>query len=186
MIYRLLVLSAEADVFFREIEINSESTFLDLQNVIFDSVGYTKNEMTSFFICEHNWEKRQEITLIDMGTNSDEDSYLMEETQLEEFDLDEGDRLLLTYDMLADRSFFIEVKEQKSGYLADPLCTLSKGDAPVQLMNADELLFADTNVGVGSDDLGDFYGDSEYDLDELSEDGFGGFSSIDDLDERYI
>ena len=52
MLFRFLILSDEADDFKREIKIDSESTFLDLQNAILDSVGYTKDQMTSFFICD--------------------------------------------------------------------------------------------------------------------------------------
>ncbi len=185
MIYRLVVLSDEVDIFFREIEINSDATFLELQNTIFDSVNYTKDQITSFFICENNWEKKQEVTLIEMDTSSEEDSYLMEETKLEELIEDSGDRFILTFDMLAERSFFIEVKEVKSGNLNTPTCTLSKGDAPEQVMNFDEFLNADVKASTKIDNIDDFYGDSEYDLDELDADGFSGMS-IDDLDENYI
>ena len=57
MLFRFLILSDEADDFKREIKIDSESTFLDLQNAILDSVGYTKDQMTSFFICDDDWSK---------------------------------------------------------------------------------------------------------------------------------
>ena len=39
MLFRFLILSDEADDFKREIKIDSEATFLDLQNAILDSVG---------------------------------------------------------------------------------------------------------------------------------------------------
>ena len=58
MLFRFLILSDEADDFKREIKIDSESTFLDLQNAILDSVGYTKDQMTSFFICDDDWSKK--------------------------------------------------------------------------------------------------------------------------------
>ena len=64
MLFRFLILSDEADDFKREIKIDSESTFLDLQNAILDSVGYTKDQMTSFFICDDDWSKKTEITLV--------------------------------------------------------------------------------------------------------------------------
>ena len=84
MLFRFLILSDEADDFKREIKIDSESTFLDLQNAILDSVGYTKDQMTSFFICDDDWSKKTEITLVEMDTSSEEDSYVMADTQLEE------------------------------------------------------------------------------------------------------
>ena len=40
MLFRFLILSDEADDFKREIKIDSESTFLDLQNAILDSSSY--------------------------------------------------------------------------------------------------------------------------------------------------
>ena len=73
MLFRFLILSDEADDFKREIKIDSESTFLDLQNAILDSVGYTKDQMTSFFICDDDWSKKTEITLVEMDTSSEED-----------------------------------------------------------------------------------------------------------------
>ena len=76
MLFRFLILSDEADDFKREIKIDSESTFLDLQNAILDSVGYTKDQMTSFFICDDDWSKKTEITLVEMDTSSEEDSYV--------------------------------------------------------------------------------------------------------------
>lgn len=72
MLFRFLILSDEADDFKREIKIDSESTFLDLQNAILDSVGYTKDQMTSFFICDDDWSKKTEITLVEMDTSSEE------------------------------------------------------------------------------------------------------------------
>ena len=36
MVYKLLILSDEVDLFFREIEINSDATFFELNNAILD------------------------------------------------------------------------------------------------------------------------------------------------------
>ena len=66
MLFRFLILSDEVDDFKREIKIDSEATFLDLHNAILDSVGYTKDQMCSFFICEDDWSKKTEITLVEM------------------------------------------------------------------------------------------------------------------------
>ena len=50
--------------------------------------------MTSFFICDDDWEKDQEITLEDMGSSSEEDSYIMRETRLSDLVEDEKQKLL--------------------------------------------------------------------------------------------
>src|SRR5574344_2179867 len=108
MVYKFLLLSDEVDNFQREIEIASDATFMQFHNVILESVGYDKNQITSFFICSENWEKQQEITLIEMDSSSETDTYLMEDTQLDEFIEDAGQRLLYVYDNMTERSFFIE------------------------------------------------------------------------------
>ena len=77
MLFRFLILSDEADDFKREIKIDSESTFLDLQNAILDSVGYTKDQMTSFFICDDDWSKKTEITFCLLYTSDAADELLV-------------------------------------------------------------------------------------------------------------
>ncbi len=63
MIYNFRVVSDEVDNFRRDIQIDADASFLDLRNAIYDSVGYDKNQMCSFFICDSRLEKESEITL---------------------------------------------------------------------------------------------------------------------------
>ena len=72
MIYRFTLISDEVDDFIREIKIDSEATFFDLHEAILKAAGYKDDQMTSFFICDDDWEKDQEITLEDMGSSSEE------------------------------------------------------------------------------------------------------------------
>lgn len=182
MIYRFLILSDEVDQFAREVKINSDATFLEFNNAILDSVKYTKDQITSFFICNDNWQKQEEISLIEMDTNSETDSYLMENTPLDEFITDEGQRLLYIFDNITDRAFFIELEEIQSGFLDAAQCTLSKGNAPSQTAE-DDIFMAAATVTKGDIDS-EFYGDSDFDLDELDSEGFGDMS-IDELGETY-
>lgn len=169
MIYKFLLLSDEVDNFSREIEIGSDASFLQFHTTILESVGYDKKQITSFFICGENWEKQEEITLLEMDSSSEFDNYLMEETKLDEFIEDEGQRLLYVFDNLTERAFFIELKAIISGrYLSAGVCTLSKGKAPVQIMDLDDFT---SNQKVNFDT--EFYGDEEFDLEELDEDSFG-------------
>ena len=111
-----------------------------------------------------------------MGSDSDEDVFLMEETILSDYVEDLGQRLMFTFDYLTDRSFFIELKEIITGKtLKDPLCTLSLGPAPAQNIDFDE--FEKKNdikaAPISVDDFDEeFYGDESYNEDEFDEDGF--------------
>ena len=62
MIYRFTIISDEVDDFVREIQIDPEATFFDLHEAILKAANYTNDQMTSFFICDDDWEKEKEIT----------------------------------------------------------------------------------------------------------------------------
>lgn len=140
MVYRFKLVSDEVTNFSREIEIDSENTFLQLRNAILESVNYTKDELDSFFLCNDDWEREDEITLEDMGNSaSDQDLWLMENTPLSELIEDEGQKLTFVFDYLTERSFFMELKEMiPSRSLVEPVCTFKLGKAPKQTVDMDE------------------------------------------------
>lgn len=177
MIYNFRLVSDEVDNFKREIQIDSDATFLDLRNAICDCTGYDKNQMSSFFLCDDGWERDREITLEDMGSDSSEDVYLMEDTPLSDLIEDEGQRLVWVFDYLTDRSFFIEMKNIITGKtLKDPLCTISMGEPPSQVVDLDEFdAKVDAKaaaIAADADMDDDFYGTTEFNEDEFDAAGF--------------
>lgn len=141
MVYRFKLVSDEVNNFMREIEVDSENTFLELRNCILESVGYTKDELDSFFMCNDDWEMEEEITLEDMGnTSSDRDTWLMENTPVSELIEDEGQKLVFQFDYMTERGFFMELKEIIPGRnLVEPICTMKRGKAPKQFKEVDDL-----------------------------------------------
>lgn len=183
MIYKFLILSDEVDNFAREINIDSDATFLDLQNAILDSVSYTKDQMTSFFICDDNWEKKTEITLIDMDSSAEYDSYVMEDTRISEFVDDEGQKLLFVFDPMTDRCFFMELRDiQYRKDLDKAVCTRSEGNPPQQLMSFDDFEAANA---ASNDFAADLYGDDEYDISEIDPDGFSDLDSMESYKDEF-
>lgn len=175
MVYRFLLLSDEADDFKREIKIDSEATFLDLHDAILDSVGYTKDQMCSFFICDDDWSKRTEITRVEMDTSSEVDNYIMEDTTLESLLEDEGQRLLFVFDYLTERAFFMELREIIPGKnLPAAVCSRSVGVPPAQTIAFDEVDTKTAQLDTGES----FYGDEAYDIDEIDKEGFEGFGDV--------
>lgn len=170
MIYKFILLSDEVDNFMREIQIDSEATFMELHDVILDSVKYAKDQVTSFFVCSDAWEKEQEITQIEMETSSEFDNYVMDETKLEELLSDEGQKLLFVFDMMNERSFFMELRETIPGMgLPQAKCTASKGVAPKQILDD---LFANVSaaaVGVSAIGLDDDFVDDGFDEEDLGD-----------------
>jgi hypothetical protein len=171
MVYRFVILSDEVDNFRRDITIDSDATFFDLHNAILESVGYTKDQMTSFFICDEDWSKETEITLIEMGSNPEEDSYIMENVRLSEFLEDEGQQLIYVFDYLADRSFFVKLREiipGKSQKKAEII--RSDGQAPAQVSSIEDLSYTPQDTAL---DLGDDFFEDTVNLDEYDEEDFG-------------
>ena len=84
MIYRFTIISDEVDDFVREIQIDPEATFLDFHEAILKSVGYTNDQMTSFFICDDDWEKKKK-SLWKKWTTIGMDSWIMKETTISDW-----------------------------------------------------------------------------------------------------
>lgn len=176
MVYRFKLVSDEVTNFAREIEIDSENTFLQLRNAVLDSVDFSKDELDSFFMCDEDWQREEEITLEDMGTGaSDQDIWLMEDTPLSELIEDEGQKLIFVFDYLTERSFFMELKELiPNRSLVEPVCTFKRGKAPQQTIDIDDF---DKKIDLKAqekleniDDI-DVYSENEFNEDELY-DGF--------------
>ncbi|MFV0398335.1 MAG: IS1096 element passenger TnpR family protein [Bacteroidales bacterium] len=169
MVFRFIILSDEVDNFHREICIDSEATFLELHEAILNSVAFAKDQITSFFICNDRWEKETEVTLIEMDSGSEYDNWVMDSTRLSDLIEDEGQRLLYVFDYMTERSFFMELKEIIVGKdLEKAKCTDSVGNPPKQLIDFDSFTPA-----VKSFDTGEkFFGDEEFDIDELDDEGF--------------
>ncbi len=177
MIFKFTIVSDEVEDFVRVIEIDSEATFLDLHNAILDSVKYEKNQMTSFFTCTDDWEKEQEVTLVEMESSSEYDNLVMEETKLEELLEDEKQKLIYIFDMFSERAFFMELTEMIPGKdLKKAVVTEATGRPPVQIEeNLDFVATPPKATQIPSED--DFFTEEDgYDLEELDEEGFGDLS----------
>jgi len=190
MIYRFIMISDEVDNFYREIQASPEATFLDFHKAILGTTGYPDDQMTSFFICEDNWEKRVEVTLEDMTTSYEEDSWVMATTRLSDLVEDEGQHLIYVFDPLTDRCFFIELKEIITGKNMKGLAvTRQGGNPPAQTLDFDQIAKTTSTLDTGED----FYGDDSFDASELDQDGFdmgdggseGGTVSLDSIDDLF-
>ncbi len=170
MVYKFTLISDEVDDFVREIKIDSDATFYDLHKIILNCVGYKDDQMTSFFICDEDWEKKIEITLEDMSSSSDEDTWVMDQTKLSELIEDEGQKLMYVFDQLAERSFAIELTETFPGQdLKKATCFLKQGDPPAQTIDFNETM---TNSNASTDLGEEFYGDEGYNEDELDSENY--------------
>ena len=188
MVYKFRLLSDEVDDFRRDIEIDSDATFIELHKAILESVGYPDDQMTSFFICNEKWIKEIEITREDMGSMSEEENYIMDETVIGDLVEEEKQKLMYVFDPLADRVFYMELSKSELGKDIDaPVCTRSVGDAPAQMLDREELMSKNPVSTAGDEFSEDFYGSDEYNDDALDPDGFdmGNVSDMSSIDDLY-
>lgn len=178
MLYRIKFISDEVEGFLREVKIDSDASFLDLNKIILKSCGYPDDQLTSFFLCDDEWERKQQVTREDMGAGDvDEDIYVMADATLSDFIEDEGQKLEFVFDPFAERTFYLHVKELIPGeHLADPEITRSQGNPPAQLqiMDPDPVINgAKSAAGAfGEDDLDDLYGSDSFDSEDFDPEGF--------------
>jgi hypothetical protein len=151
MIYRFKITSSEVEGFEREIEIEHEQTWLDLHNAIQESVGYDSSQMASFYQIGADGQRGLEIALFEMNTEDDDNMNVvaMDVAMIREFASKEMANLVYVFDFFSDRYFTVELIEKgivKS--TADyPMCTISEGEAPQQIM-MDAENFGDVDLGL--------------------------------------
>ncbi|MBO5134315.1 MAG: hypothetical protein IKB97_06800 [Bacteroidaceae bacterium] len=177
MLYKIKFISDEVDGFLREIKIDSDATFLDLNKIILESCGYPDDQMTSFYICDEEWKRKEQITREDMGTGeADEDIYVMEETVLSDFIEDEDQKMEFVFDPFSERVFYLDVREIIPGEnLKTPQIVRVKGDAPAQILDLDYSIPTVSAVGASAldeDEVGEFYGNDSFDNEEFDIEGF--------------
>ena len=170
MRFRIKFISDEVEGFLRELEINEDASFLDLNKAVLQACNYPDDQMTSFFLCNDEWERGVQITREDMMAGEREDIYVMEDTRLSEFLEDEGQHLEYVFDPFNDRFFYMTIRALLSGDSQDTFDIVrGKGEAPVQinelsdvetlltkkseLLEADDAYFADESSPFNEEEI---------------------------------
>lgn len=178
MVYKFVILSDEVEDFRREIEIDADATFLDLNKAILKSCKYKGDLMTSFFVCDEFWDKQYEITAMDVNDDPKAEPIpLMEKTHIVDMitqeEAEAKAKILFLFDTMCDRYLFMEIRgvtEHK--HLLEPAILMEKGKAPKQEGDIDAMF-----QGL-SDDVNSMYGDDSYDPDELDMEGYQDLEDI--------
>lgn len=140
MIFLFRIITDEDQDFFRDLIADGSDTFLDFHRVLQKDLGYDESQLASFFITSEDWEKQQEITLIDMMQDHGPADGSLQARTMEEVTLDEcldteGQRMIYLFDFFSDRAFFMELIEtsEETSPRETPFIGGRKGDPPPQL-----------------------------------------------------
>jgi len=181
--YKFRLLFDDVEDFVRDYEILATQTFKDFHDAIIESIaGLDGQELASFYICDGRWEKKQEITLINMNIDDNSNPFgekeeknipkaIMSKSVLRDFIDDPHQRLIYEYNFLNINTFYIELlktfeSDEKVKY---PRCVHSAGEMPKPSSHIlDENLEDDLVEDTDNEENIDYY--DEEDFQSLNED----------------
>ena len=112
-IYRFKITFEDQDDFYREVEVQSDQTFETFFKAFTENLNIDPESLSSFFICDHKFRKRFEISLIEMDPESENNEKrsvgVMQNARLNDYIDDPHQKLLLVYDYLNYWTFYIEL-----------------------------------------------------------------------------
>lgn len=192
--YKFRVVCDTVDDFVRDIEILATDNFESFHNILYSSIGLTGNELASFSICDAKWNKKQEITLIDMfddqevetpeydenddfSTQSNIPKFVMKDVLLKDFITDPHQQMIYEYNFLNPQFFYIELLKtlEANPNITYPRCTNSVKELPKQ---AQALHIAEDDTEFVSEE-----GYSEEDLDAFNDEFNDDISEFDQFDD---
>jgi hypothetical protein len=135
-IYRFRVLMEDIDDFYRDIEISPGETFESLHKAIIEAADLSGKELASFYICDSKWNRKKEVSLIDMRVGDEEENekapLIMSKCKLGQFIDDPHQRMIYVYDFLNLYEFYIELSKiapAEKG-VKYPRCVKKVGEIP--------------------------------------------------------
>ncbi len=174
MLLTLTIASEEVEDFAMKIKIDADMTFEDLHRTIQEACGYMDFGVHRFYVCDEEWSPEHRVFQTDAGVSADVDVNLMDETRLEEFLEDEGQRLAYRFDPESRRLLLMEVTRTSFGESLDEPIVKMRGEAPQQMLVEEEVVVATPQTpNADEEELEeDFYGEDGYEEGELDEEGF--------------
>lgn len=175
-VYRFRVLIDHEDDVFRDIDMLGEHSFEDFHYAIQESYGFDKMQMASFYVSNEDWDKGEELALMDMQEDFGPDKLkTMIDTRIDDIVSKVGDRLVYVYDFMLMWCFFVEliaIREAEEGE-EFPILVNEFGEAPDQFDKASPVLSqsevdavmngAEDDEDELDDDIADMFSDNEYD-----------------------
>lgn len=138
-----ILLDCEQDVF-RDIQILANQNFIELHKTIQNAFGFDNTQISSFYLSDDDWNKGEEISMMDMaGEQGEGAAYSMNDASIESLVDTNGQKLIYVSDFLLMWCFFVElvkISEPIKG-LEYPNIALSIGDAPEQYSKDGDIKF---------------------------------------------
>ncbi len=172
-IYRFRVSFEDYEDIYRDIDMPSKSTFLELHHQIHKSTGYNAEVSSSFYVSNDQWKKGTEVAHIPTARKIDSGVLLMENIKLSKFIDDPHQKFYYIYNFDRPYDFHVELvkilkEEEGKEY---PSVFKSVGIAPKSAAAADFPVATDDDDDDDDfiDESAEVYGvddEDEYSIDE--------------------
>lgn len=166
-IYRFRVSFEDYDEIYREIDVLSKQTFLDLHQAVHESTGYGYDVSSSFYVSNDQWKKGEEIAFLPTQRKIDSGVALMETSRLSKFIDDPHQKFYYVYNFERPFDFhvqLIKILKEEEGKVY-PAVFKSVGQAP-KLSGAVTVAEAEDKTGKEGAEEYDFLNETEYGINE--------------------
>lgn len=176
--FRVLLDNENNAEIFRDIVLDQSESFETFYKAIMDAFDFTNEQMASFYVSNEEWDKGEEISLVDVNFDPDADPVgLMSQLHLEDRVRESDQKFILVHDFMSMWIFLIELQGFVDETVTQPYVTLSVGKAPnedsrQQMEGYEEEYLYD------EDEEFDEFNDDAYDMDDFEE----GFERFDEND----
>ena len=163
-----IVADTQEDIF-ADLRIHKENNFLTIHDFLVENFHLDKLEMSSFFYSNDDWDKGEEITLINMNIGDDQTVKFMESITINEVFKEKKFKFLYVNDFLNMNIFYVEILKESGLEDNETLKLLHKLGEYEPKKSEDILIMEDENKLSEIEDI----------LNEPEEDEFGGFEELD-------
>ncbi|MBQ8366197.1 MAG: hypothetical protein IJX40_00495 [Alistipes sp.] len=133
IIFKYRMLSDESDHFVRDFEVYPDMTLTEFHRFILRALRYD-DCMVSIFKADNEWRPVEEFSEIDLGDDVPGAPRCMDNVRLMDVNSDFHDRLIYTFDMLNNRSYYLELIDMQRpvGDLTYPRVVFEHAPVPDQ------------------------------------------------------
>ena len=163
-----IVADTQEDIF-ADLRIHKENNFLTIHDFLVGNFHLDKLEMSSFFYSSDDWDKGEEITLMNMNIGDDQTVKFMESITINEVFKEKKFKFLYVNDFLNMNIFYVEILKESDLEDNETLKLLHKLGEYEPKKSEDILIMEDENKLSEIEDI----------LNEPEEDEFGGFEELD-------
>jgi hypothetical protein len=106
-----VVADTQEDIFI-DFSINKKCSFIDIHNFLISNFNLNEAELSSFYYSNDNWDKGEEITLVNMNFDDENTLKFMEMIFLEDIYKESQFKFLYVNDFLNMNIFYLEILKE--------------------------------------------------------------------------